>query len=169
MQVKWRVTEDDSFQLSSVSSDGRVVGWTIVKNELQFVDMVVLRSDPDPADASVFSRACGTCLAFCPANPMTFLVGTEDGAIRLCSAAYGSTYLRSFLVRSGRSLLHLLPRCVAAICAVFGSHGQSHGMAVYNVEWNPFHPRVRPVLSQPSSASLNPSSSLIPFNHPLHS
>lgn len=114
-QVKWRVTEDDSFQLSSVSSDGRVVGWTIVKNELQFVDMVVLRSDPDPADASVFSRACGTCLAFCPANPMTFLVGTEDGAIRLCSAAYGSTYLRSFL---------------------------SHGMAVYNVEWNPFHPRL---------------------------
>jgi len=115
-QVKWRVVEDDSYCFSSVSSDGRVVAWTVVKNELHYSDMVHLQLGEGPTQESgVFSRACGTCMAFSPTNTSQFLVGTEDGAIRCCSTAYGSKYLRSYL---------------------------SHGMAVYNIAWNSFHPRV---------------------------
>ncbi len=103
---------------SSVSSDSRVVSWTIVKNELQYTDMVVLHSDAATqlnTEPSVFTKSAGTCMAFSPHNPGQFLVGTEDGAIRLCSTAYGSKYLNSFL---------------------------GHNMAVYNIAWNIFHPRV---------------------------
>lgn len=127
-QIKWRAGEEDgAYTFSSVSSDGRVVAWTIVKNQLQHSDMFLLSADATATptattaaastsvEPSVFAKSCGTCMAFNPSNPGQYLVGTEEGAIRSCSTAYGSKYLMSYL---------------------------SHGMAVYNVAWNTFHPRV---------------------------
>lgn len=117
-QVKWQQSEEETeYSFASVSSDGRVAKWTIVKSDLQCTDMVVLHSESEigTGAASVFGRSCGTCMAFSSANPAMFLVGTEDGPVRACSTAYGSKYLRSFL---------------------------GHNMGVYNIQWNAFHPRV---------------------------
>jgi hypothetical protein len=89
------------------------VSWTIVKNELQCTDLATLQTDAVASgniEASVFTKSAGTCMAFSPANPSQFLIGTEDGAIRLCSTAYGSKYLNSFSVRP--LFLFLLYLCI---------------------------------------------------------
>ena len=94
--------EDDVYAFCSVSSDGRVASWTIVKNELQCADMAVLLSVPSTpvaaVEPTVFTKSCGTCMSFSPFDSTLFLVGTEEGAIRSCTTAYGSKYLQSYLV-----------------------------------------------------------------------
>ena len=59
--------------------------------------------------------AGGCCFAFNPFQASSFLVGTEEGSIHLCSLDYSGQYLRTY---------------------------EGHHMAVYGLRWNPFHPRV---------------------------
>eukprot|EP00056_Hartaetosiga_gracilis_P000851 m.40885 g.40885 ORF g.40885 m.40885 type:complete len:741 (+) comp10386_c1_seq1:205-2427(+) len=120
----WQVTwhDDDVNQnhnFSSVSSDGRVTTWTMVKTELQHIDIVRLALDKGDEQTGgsdpLFGLGSGTCIAFNREKKNMFLIGTEEGNVHQCSKAYSSKFLKSF---------------------------KAHTMSVYAVGWNFFHPRI---------------------------
>jgi dynein intermediate chain 1 len=119
-QISWQNnSEDDNLNFYSVSSDGRVVSWTIVKNELRCEDVALLTTPtkagdvPDESSAPVVSA--GTCFDFNQTSQHLFLVGSEEGNVYKCSKAF-----------TGH----------------FTDIVQSHHLAVYSLRWNPFHSSV---------------------------
>ncbi|RKO91389.1 WD40-repeat-containing domain protein, partial [Blyttiomyces helicus] len=120
-QVGWQKDDlDDNANFFSVSSDGRVTQWTLLKNELNHTDVIKLRYDMDPSsdvtgsgeDEKLFSLAGGCCFDFHKNSDHLFVVGTEEGKIHKCSKDYNSQYLLSF---------------------------DGHQMATYTVRYSPFH------------------------------
>jgi dynein intermediate chain 1 len=108
---------DENPNFISISSDGRVTQWTLLKTELDYTDVIQLRLDgrtgpldkdavkPEPA---VFDMSSGACIDFKKTNPDIFLVGTEEGQIHKCSKAYNSQFMLSFEVCSRLLLLLFL-------------------------------------------------------------
>ncbi|XP_028411720.1 dynein intermediate chain 2, ciliary-like [Dendronephthya gigantea] len=118
-EVRWQKDDlDNNLNFFSVSSDGRIVQWTIVKSELHYTDIITLKmntSQSSEGDGSKLeSLGCGTAFDFHKTTDYLFLVGTEEGKIHKCSKAYSSQFLTTF---------------------------QAHHMAVYAVKWNHFHPK----------------------------
>ncbi|XP_041837611.1 dynein, axonemal, intermediate chain 1, paralog 2 [Melanotaenia boesemani] len=119
-QVRWQSDDmDNNHNFYSVSSDGRVLSWTLVKNELVFSDIIRLSVNgavsEDPEGALLPSIACGTSFDFHKQIDYLFLVGTEEGKIHKCSKNYSSQFLETY---------------------------DAHTMAVDAVKWNHFHPKV---------------------------
>ncbi|ORX48191.1 WD40 repeat-like protein [Piromyces finnis] len=142
-EVKWQ--KDDLYDhpnFFSISSDGKIIQWTLLKNELQKMDIIVLRYDKelsikteDPKtieveneDASIqaliekdnnievaFDNASGSCFDFNPLDDNVFVVGTEEGSIFKCSTNYNKQYLMTY---------------------------EGHQMAIYCTKYNKFHPRI---------------------------
>jgi len=118
-QVIWQ-DEDIGKNLNfySISSDGRVTNWAMIKNELEPTDIMILQAqevsgqkDRDDEDTSLTGLAGGTCLHFNPFSHHLFVLGTEEGKIHKCSKAYNSQYLETY---------------------------DDHHMSIYSVKWNPF-------------------------------
>eukprot|EP01135_Chromosphaera_perkinsii_P007948 Nk52_evm20s1073 gene=Nk52_evmTU20s1073 len=127
-QVAWQEDDlDKNLNFFSVSSDGRVTSWTLVKSELHNMDVIELKMNGHPKEAEpnidgevsedmqLFGLQCGTAFDFSKVTDHLFLVGTEEGKIHKCSKAYNSQYLATY---------------------------DAHHMAVYAVKWNYFHPKV---------------------------
>ncbi|KAM6934036.1 dynein, axonemal, intermediate chain 1, paralog 2 [Xenentodon cancila] len=117
-QVRWQKDDmDNNHNFYSVSSDGRVVSWTLVKNELFFTDIirVSVNSAVSVGPDVVPTIGCGISFDFHKQIDYLFLVGTEDGKIHKCSKTYSSQFLETY---------------------------NAHSMAVDTVKWNPFHPKV---------------------------
>ncbi|XP_069601963.1 dynein axonemal intermediate chain 1 [Ranitomeya imitator] len=119
-QVKWQKDDlDKNLNFFSVSSDGRVVSWTLIKNELVHTDVIRLSVERFAQDAmeglQLQTQGSGTSFDFHSQIDYLFLVGTEEGKIHKCSKAYSSQFLDTF---------------------------DAHNMAVDTVRWNPFHPKV---------------------------
>lgn len=119
-QVKWQKDDlDNNLNFFSVSSDGRVVSWTLVKNELIYTDVITLKVGDIPAEGPDGTQlqllGCGTSFDFHKKIDYLFLVGTEEGKIHKCSKAYSSQFLDTI---------------------------NAHHMAVDAVRWNPFHPDI---------------------------
>ncbi|XP_062409898.1 dynein, axonemal, intermediate chain 1, paralog 2 [Sardina pilchardus] len=119
-QVRWQNDDmDHNHNFLSVSSDGRVVSWTLVKNELVYTDIIKLSLEGPPSDGTegmqLPTMACGTSFDFHKQIDYLFLVGTEEGKIHKCSKAYSSQFLQTY---------------------------DAHNMAVDAVKWNHFHPKV---------------------------
>nr|XP_015218811.1 PREDICTED: dynein intermediate chain 1, axonemal isoform X1 [Lepisosteus oculatus] len=119
-QVKWQKDDmDNNHNFFSVSSDGRVVSWTLVKNELVYTDIIKLSGEgavmDGPEGLQLQTMACGTSFDFHKQIDYLFLVGTEEGKIHKCSKAYSSQFLETY---------------------------DAHNMAVDAVRWNHFHPKV---------------------------
>uniref|UniRef100_A0A665TGF1 Dynein axonemal intermediate chain 1 n=1 Tax=Echeneis naucrates TaxID=173247 RepID=A0A665TGF1_ECHNA len=119
-QVHWQNDDmDNNHNFYSVSSDGRVVSWTLVKNELVFTDIIrltlngVISEGPEGAQQPYI--ACGTAFDFHKQIDYLFLVGTEEGKIHKCSKTYSSQFLETY---------------------------DAHSMAVDTVKWNHYHPKV---------------------------
>ena len=123
-QVRWSV-EDPTKGLSfcSISSDGRVTNWNLMKNKLEPEEVIKLKLVVDQEkelaenkkDAFMYGLAGGMCFDFNKFNEHLFLVGTEEGKIHLCSKAYSGQYLETY---------------------------EGHYLAGYAVKWNTYHPRV---------------------------
>jgi dynein intermediate chain 1 len=115
-QVIWQ-DEDIGKNLNfySISSDGRVTNWAMIKNELEPTDIMILQvtgqKDRDEEDTSLTGLAGGTCLDFNQFSQHLFILGTEEGKIHKCSKAYNSQYLETY---------------------------SDHHMSIYAVKWNPF-------------------------------
>uniref|UniRef100_UPI0037E7B241 dynein, axonemal, intermediate chain 1, paralog 2 n=1 Tax=Semicossyphus pulcher TaxID=241346 RepID=UPI0037E7B241 len=119
-QVRWQKDDmDNNHNFYSVSSDGRVVSWTLIKNELVFTDIIRLSLNgavsEGPEGAQQERIACGTSFDFHKQIDYLFLVGTEEGKIHKCSKTYSSQFLETYV---------------------------AHSMAVDAVKWNHFHPKV---------------------------
>ncbi|XP_061687762.1 dynein axonemal intermediate chain 1-like isoform X3 [Syngnathoides biaculeatus] len=116
-QVRWQ--NDNSLNFYSVSSDGRVVSWMLIKNELAFSDALKLTLDYTVSDGlegiQELIRASGTSFDFHTQIDDLFIVGTEEGKIHKCSKNYSSQYLKTY---------------------------EAHNMAVGTVRWNPYHSKV---------------------------
>ncbi|KAJ3302341.1 cytoplasmic dynein with WD40 domain [Kappamyces sp. JEL0829] len=116
-QVSWQKDDlDDNLVFFSVSSDGRVIQWTLLKNELLHTDVIALKYDAaEPGtqeDEKLFSLAGGCCFDFHKKTGHLFVVGTEEGSIYKCSKEYSSEHLLSYA---------------------------GHSMAVYTVRYNQFN------------------------------
>eukprot|EP00842_Homolaphlyctis_polyrhiza_P006701 jgi/Hompol1/7031/HPOL_002404-RA len=126
-QVCWQKDDlDDNLNFYSVSSDGRVTQWTLLKNELLHTDVIAIKYDGDPAhhgseEDRLFSLAGACCFDFHKKVDHLFTIGTEEGKIYKCSKDYNSQHLLSFEVAD-----HV---CI----------DQGHQMAVYTVRYNPFN------------------------------
>ncbi|NXS89194.1 DNAI1 protein, partial [Erpornis zantholeuca] len=118
-QVKWQKDDmDNNPNFFSVSSDGRIVSWTLVKNELVHMDVIKLSGDgmmQGPEGLQLQTLGSGTSFDFHKKIDYLFLVGTEDGKIYKCSKNYSSQFLDVF---------------------------DAHHMAVDSISWNPFHLKV---------------------------
>eukprot|EP00002_Diphylleia_rotans_P037458 TRINITY_DN8364_c0_g1_i7.p1 TRINITY_DN8364_c0_g1~~TRINITY_DN8364_c0_g1_i7.p1 ORF type:complete len:696 (-),score=147.47 TRINITY_DN8364_c0_g1_i7:274-2361(-) len=121
-QVKWQEeTSTKELSFVSISSDGRIALWSLVKDELQFTDIMELKYQPSSlkeateGDGSLFGLSGGCSFDFNSFHDHLFIVGTEEGHMHKCSKTYNSSYLETY---------------------------EGHNMAIYGIKWNPFHPRV---------------------------
>ncbi|GFO14080.1 dynein intermediate chain 1, axonemal [Plakobranchus ocellatus] len=116
-QVRWQKDDaDNNMNFYSISSDGRICLWTILKNEMVYQDVIHL-SLPDisaegPDGIKVATTGCGTAFDFHKQKDYLFLVGTEEGKVHICSKAYTSHFIDTI---------------------------DAHNMAVC---WNRFHPKI---------------------------
>lgn len=112
-QVLWQNDDmDNNHNFYSVSSDGRVVCWTLVKNELVFTDIIRLSVNVSEGEAV---KVCLTSFDFHKQIDYLFLVGSEKGKIYKCSKSYAGHFLETY---------------------------DAHVMAVEAVKWNHYHPKV---------------------------
>ena len=120
-QVKW-LEEDVTKNLSffSISSDGRVTNWVLMKNKLEPEEVIKLKlvsgqREGEEDDTALSGLAGGTCFDFNPFYEHLFIVGTEEGKIHKCNKMYSGQYLETY---------------------------EGHFMAVYSLKWNKFHPNI---------------------------
>nr|XP_055207627.1 dynein axonemal intermediate chain 1 isoform X3 [Gorilla gorilla gorilla] len=119
-QVKWQKDDmDQNLNFFSVSSDGRIVSWTLVKRKLVHVDVIKLKVEGSttevPEGLQLHPVGCGTAFDFHKEIDYMFLVGTEEGKIYKCSKSYSSQFLDTY---------------------------DAHNMSVDTVSWNPYHTKV---------------------------
>uniref|UniRef100_A0A8C1FF86 Dynein, axonemal, intermediate chain 1, paralog 2 n=1 Tax=Cyprinus carpio carpio TaxID=630221 RepID=A0A8C1FF86_CYPCA len=120
MQVKWQKDDlDSNHNFISVSADGRLVSWTLVKVQIQMTFVKCLRKTTSYNvklnKCVFFIGLVGTSLDFHKQKDYSFLVGTEHGKIHKGSKYYSSKFLEKY---------------------------DAHFMNVTRVKWNPFHPDV---------------------------
>ncbi|XP_062476353.1 dynein axonemal intermediate chain 1 isoform X5 [Pezoporus occidentalis] len=85
-QVKWQKNDmDNNLNFFSVSSDGRIVSWTLIQNELVHTDVIKLSVEgtmaQGPEGLQLKTLGCGTSFDFHKTIDYLFLVGTEEGKI----------------------------------------------------------------------------------------
>lgn len=120
-QVYWdKEKEGQPLNFFSISSDGRVMNWSLAKTNLLIDELCTLKlfqaEQVDATmDSAILGFAGGSCFDFNKNNEHLFVVGTEEGAIQLYSKQYNTKFLRKF---------------------------EGHHMAIYSVKWNTFHPDV---------------------------
>uniref|UniRef100_A0A667Y3T0 Dynein axonemal intermediate chain 1 n=1 Tax=Myripristis murdjan TaxID=586833 RepID=A0A667Y3T0_9TELE len=89
-QVRWQNDDmDGNHNFYSVSSDGRVVSWTLVKNELVSTDIIKLTMEGVP-------HLSTASFDFHKQINHLFLVGTQEGKIHKCFKTYSSQYLETY-------------------------------------------------------------------------
>ena len=107
-QVCWQNDESGKQPcFYSISSDGRVTSWTLMKHKLEPEDIIKLKIVPKAKEdgiatqekedeSSLINYAGGMCFDFNKFNDSLYLVGTEEGSIHLCSKAYSGQYLETY-------------------------------------------------------------------------
>mmetsp|Transcript_89499 Transcript_89499/g.231030 ORF Transcript_89499/g.231030 Transcript_89499/m.231030 type:complete len:665 (+) Transcript_89499:111-2105(+) len=120
-EVRWNADESSgTLNFFSISSDGRVSNWLLMKNKLESEEVMELKlmsgtGGGEDDETSLTGLAGGLCFDFNTQSEHLFLVGTEEGRIHKCSKAFSGQYLETY---------------------------EGHSMAVYTVRWNPFHPKI---------------------------
>jgi len=116
-EVRWNDNEGAGgvYSFNSISSDGRVSTWLLMKDKLESEELMILKliaTSTDDEETSLTGLAGGLCFDFSPFSPHLFLIGTEEGRIHKCSTSFSGQYLETY---------------------------EGHGMAVYTVRWNYYH------------------------------
>eukprot|EP00929_Paragymnodinium_shiwhaense_P068235 TRINITY_DN3428_c0_g1_i1.p1 TRINITY_DN3428_c0_g1~~TRINITY_DN3428_c0_g1_i1.p1 ORF type:complete len:640 (-),score=178.57 TRINITY_DN3428_c0_g1_i1:124-2043(-) len=122
-EVRWNTDElSGTLNFFSISSDGRVSNWFLMKNKLESEEVMELKlvsgsstGGGEEDETSLAGLAGGLCFDFNSQSGHLFLVGTEEGRIHKCSKAFSGQYLETY---------------------------EGHTMAVYTVRWNPFHSNI---------------------------
>ena len=120
-QVKWTKDNLDGYlNFYSVSGDGRVTNWTIVKTALWYTDILSIAFSKHLENYSEDIirenlKEGGRCVTFNPNDDTMFLVGTDEGLIYKCTTEYSSKYLETY---------------------------HAHNTPIYNIAWNQYVPSV---------------------------
>jgi len=116
-EVRWNDTKElGALSFYSVSADGRVAIWLLMKDKLESEELMALKlHSGDEEDTGLTGLAGGLCFDFHRSNEDLFLVGTEEGRIHKCSKSYSGQYLDTY---------------------------EGHSMAVYSVKWNTYHSNI---------------------------
>ncbi|XP_021108638.1 dynein intermediate chain 1, axonemal isoform X3 [Heterocephalus glaber] len=135
-QVKWQKDDmDHNLNFFSVSSDGRIVSWTLVKSELVHTDVIKLKVEGSTTEVSegleLHTVGCGTAFDFHKEIDYMFLVGTEEGKI------YKVKQHRPHQLLIGP----LGPEHLGSLNQFLDTY-DAHNMAVDAVTWNPYHTKV---------------------------
>ena len=129
-QVKWvRDNLDGYLNFFSISGDGRVTNWTIVKTTLWFNDKLVLpysKSLTNGENLADHLVEGPRTIAFKPDDENIFLVGTDEGDIYLATTEFSTTFLMKYA---------------------------AHTTPINSIVWNTFYPSV--FLSCASEYSIN--------------
>lgn len=116
-EVRWNTTTSKP-SFTSISSDGKVFLWTLAKDRLECEEIFRLKytdrknKNGDQEEGPLNALASGLCFDYSPFDKFLFLVGTEEGAVHLCSSAYSGEYQFSF---------------------------DGHQLAVYRVRFSPYN------------------------------
>eukprot|EP00659_Diplonema_papillatum_P013161 gene13161-20322_t len=116
-EVKWvDKGKERHNDLVSVSADGLIKQWTFKKGlECQCTLKSLKRTQNDThtnkGDALLSRQSGGMCLDFNPAEPIMYVVGTEDGTIHKCNTSNQEHYIQDYA---------------------------GHNDPVYRVRWHPF-------------------------------
>ncbi|CAB4063118.1 DNAI1 [Lepeophtheirus salmonis] len=98
--VKWAKDNLDGYlNFYSISGDGRVTNWTMVKTALWFTDLLKIpftRQLENFSEVTKHLRDGGRCIAFNPEDDASFLVGTEEGLVYKCTTEYSSKFLMTY-------------------------------------------------------------------------
>ena len=99
-QVRWGEDNLDGYpNFYSISGDGRVTNWTLVKTALWCTDKLLLEyTQPlhQSDELEEHLREGVRAIAFKPDEQHLFLVGTEEGGIYLATTEYSSTQLMAY-------------------------------------------------------------------------
>ena len=78
-QIKWLDNDvEDRLRFCSIATDGKVLQWTLCKNELLPSTLLELK-DGDNVQS-------GMCIAFHPTDKSSYLCGTEEGRLFKCKS-----------------------------------------------------------------------------------
>ncbi|CAM9505909.1 unnamed protein product [Scytosiphon promiscuus] len=99
-QVKWvNKGVERGETLVSISTDGRVVEWSMKKG-LSFSPLMVLKRIGN-TEGVISRQASGLSFDFPPGDGATYFAGTEDGLIHKCSVSYNEQYLETYHGHTG--------------------------------------------------------------------
>ncbi|CAM9993072.1 unnamed protein product [Choristocarpus tenellus] len=99
-QVKWvNKGAERGETLVSISTDGRVVEWSMKKG-LSFSLLMVLKRIGN-TEGVISRQASGLSFDFPLGDSATYFAGTEDGLIHKCSVSYNEQYLESYVGHTG--------------------------------------------------------------------
>jgi len=94
-QVKWVPRGTERIEtLVTVSSDGKVLQWTIKKGLILSTLMRLARGGQ--SDGWISRQAAGLSFDFSPEDPSTYIVGTEEGTLHRCSVSYTEQYIDTY-------------------------------------------------------------------------
>ena len=85
----------------SISSDGRVLNWILMKDKLECEEIIRLKlidrkNKNAEEETALISLACGLCFDFTPSDKYSFILGTEEGNIHKCSTAYSGQFQETY-------------------------------------------------------------------------
>ena len=99
-QVRWVDKGSERGEaLVSISTDGRVVEWSMKKGFEETTLMVLKRVGN--SDGVISRQASGLCFDFTIDDPSIYLAATEDGLLHRCSSSYNEQYLETYTGHTG--------------------------------------------------------------------
>lgn len=99
-QLHWVVKGTERLEtLVSISTDGSVLEWNIKKGLI--VSSLMQLKKSGMGEGWISNTSAGLCLDFNPADPSTYVAGTEDGSIHRCSVSYNEQYLETYSGHDG--------------------------------------------------------------------
>ena len=105
--VQWipRGSEKGGEDLISISSDGRIVEWSMKKGKESSVLMNLKKqnnpSDKEGSEGMNFRAAAGFSFDFLAGETNMYLAATEEGTVHRCSKSYVDQYLDNYIGHTG--------------------------------------------------------------------
>ena len=106
-EVQWvGKSQKGGESLVTISSDGRVVEWSMKKG-LEYQDLMNLKRQNNPTqkeghnEGVNFRQAAGFSFDFLKSEPNIYLASTEEATVYRCSKSYAETYLDTYFGHTG--------------------------------------------------------------------
>eukprot|EP01137_Pigoraptor_chileana_P035580 Opistho-2@29840 len=149
-QVCWQEDDiDKNLNFYSVSSDGRVTSWTLVKNELHHNDVIELRLEHGSSKDGAEEGAEGVETVAAAPSRVDAGVSTTEKGLAEDAGIFGLGCGTCFDFNRANDHLFIvgteegkIRKCSKDYSSQYLDSYNAHQMSVYSVKWNHFHSRV---------------------------